>query len=63
MTTADGRNTLLAHSAAGACSGVFTRLVCQPLDVVKIRFQVWDDDDDGGRTERARRFVVVFTFL
>lgn len=28
------------YVAAGAVSGVFTRLLCQPLDVVKIRFQV-----------------------
>lgn len=33
-------NTWIIHSAAGAFSGVFTRLVSQPFDVIKIRFQV-----------------------
>lgn len=28
------------HSAAGACSGALTRLISQPFDVIKIRFQV-----------------------
>ena len=28
------------YAAAGAFSGVFTRVVIQPLDVIKIRFQV-----------------------
>ena len=27
-------------AVAGAVSGFITRLICQPLDVVKIRFQV-----------------------
>jgi solute carrier family 25 thiamine pyrophosphate transporter 19 len=28
------------HGAAGAISGALTRFLCQPLDVIKIRFQV-----------------------
>nr|CAD7462360.1 unnamed protein product [Timema tahoe] len=28
------------HALAGAVSGATTRLICQPLDVIKIRFQV-----------------------
>jgi len=28
------------HVAAGALSGIFTRTLSQPLDVLKIRFQV-----------------------
>jgi hypothetical protein len=28
------------HSLAGAVSGILTRVVSQPLDVLKIRFQV-----------------------
>ena len=28
------------HAQAGAVSGLLTRLCCQPLDVLKIRFQV-----------------------
>lgn len=28
------------HAIAGAASGFITRFLCQPLDVVKIRFQV-----------------------
>jgi len=28
------------HAIAGAASGFITRLLCQPLDVIKIRFQV-----------------------
>lgn len=28
------------HAIAGAISGFMTRLICQPLDVIKIRFQV-----------------------
>lgn len=28
---------------AGTCSGVLTRFLCQPLDVLKIRFQVLCD--------------------
>ena len=30
----------LEHGAAGATSGVITRMIAQPLDVIKIRFQV-----------------------
>lgn len=30
----------LDHAIAGAASGFITRFLCQPLDVVKIRFQV-----------------------
>jgi len=29
-----------AHAIAGAASGCITRFLCQPLDVIKIRFQV-----------------------
>lgn len=28
------------HAIAGAVSGFTTRFLCQPLDVIKIRFQV-----------------------
>jgi hypothetical protein len=28
------------YGAAGAVSGTVTRFLCQPLDVIKIRFQV-----------------------
>jgi hypothetical protein len=28
------------HAIAGAASGCITRFLCQPLDVIKIRFQV-----------------------
>jgi solute carrier family 25 thiamine pyrophosphate transporter 19 len=28
------------HGVAGAISGALTRLLCQPFDVIKIRFQV-----------------------
>jgi len=28
------------HGMAGAISSALTRLLCQPLDVIKIRFQV-----------------------
>jgi len=38
---ADDRKTWIAHSAAGAFSGICTRFVCQPFDVIKIRFQVY----------------------
>jgi len=38
---ADHQKTWIAHSAAGALSGICTRFVCQPLDVIKIRFQVY----------------------
>ncbi|KAG8222895.1 hypothetical protein J437_LFUL003540 [Ladona fulva] len=35
--------TKTQHTVAGAVSGVFTRAVCQPLDVIKIRFQLqWE---------------------
>ena len=30
----------LEHGVAGATSGVITRMIAQPLDVIKIRFQV-----------------------
>lgn len=30
----------LDHAIAGAASGFITRFLCQPLDVIKIRFQV-----------------------
>lgn len=31
--------TNMDHAIAGAASGFFTRFICQPLDVIKIRFQ------------------------
>lgn len=36
----DQQKTWFIHSTAGAFSGAFTRLVSQPFDVIKIRFQV-----------------------
>ena len=30
----------LEHGVAGAMSGIITRMIAQPLDVIKIRFQV-----------------------
>lgn len=33
-------NLDLEYAVAGAVSGFVTRFACQPLDVVKIRFQV-----------------------
>ena len=32
--------TKMEHAYAGAASGVVTRMIAQPLDVIKIRFQV-----------------------
>jgi len=40
ISNAENKKTWLLHSTAGACSGAFTRLACQPFDVLKIRFQV-----------------------
>lgn len=40
IQNADSQKTWFLHSAAGASSGAFTRLVSQPFDVIKIRFQV-----------------------
>ncbi|KAG5334044.1 TPC protein, partial [Acromyrmex charruanus] len=34
------KTKLLDHAIAGAASGFITRLLCQPLDVIKIRFQL-----------------------
>lgn len=31
------------YAAVGAFSGFVARVVCQPFDVLKIRFQVWKD--------------------
>lgn len=37
------KSTKTQHAIAGAVSGLFTRAVCQPLDVLKIRFQLqWE---------------------
>lgn len=40
ITISDNKKTWLLHSAAGAISGLSTRMVSQPFDVIKIRFQV-----------------------
>lgn len=39
-TSSKTTNHNLEHAVAGAVSGFVTRFICQPLDVVKIRFQV-----------------------
>lgn len=42
MTENDGEKNkhALIPLVAGGTSGVATRFICQPLDVIKIRFQV-----------------------
>lgn len=40
ITNSDNKKTWLLHSAAGAIGGLCTRMVTQPFDVIKIRFQV-----------------------
>ena len=39
---ADGKLRTIHYSIAGATSGVVSRIVGQPLDVLKIRFQIQD---------------------
>lgn len=39
-TSSKNNSHNLDHAIAGAVSGFVTRFACQPLDVVKIRFQV-----------------------
>lgn len=40
MGTSKETNHNSDHAVAGAISGFITRFLCQPLDVIKIRFQV-----------------------
>lgn len=40
IINSDNNKTWLLHSAAGAIGGLSTRMVSQPFDVIKIRFQV-----------------------
>ena len=52
----------LEHGAAGATSGIITRMITQPLDVIKIRFQVDFYRPRTGTREGdvLRVFVILF---
>lgn len=40
IINSDNNKIWLLHSVAGAIGGLSTRMVSQPFDVIKIRFQV-----------------------
>ncbi|GMT25497.1 hypothetical protein PFISCL1PPCAC_16794, partial [Pristionchus fissidentatus] len=51
------------HSEAGLASGIATRAIIQPLDVLKIRFQLQEEPIGGKRSGKYRGFVQSITVI
>ncbi|XP_014214384.1 mitochondrial thiamine pyrophosphate carrier-like [Copidosoma floridanum] len=51
------------HAIAGAVSGCLTRFICQPLDVVKIRFQLQVEPIKKGTTSKYQSMLQTFRLI
>ncbi|XP_017890587.1 mitochondrial thiamine pyrophosphate carrier-like [Ceratina calcarata] len=62
MTSSSSKSSShgLEHAVAGAISGFVTRCICQPLDVVKIRFQLQVEPIADHHVSKYRSLVQAF---
>lgn len=57
------QNHNVEHAVAGAISGFVTRCICQPLDVVKIRFQLQVEPITDHHVSKYRSLLQTFSTI
>ncbi|CAK9814547.1 Mitochondrial thiamine pyrophosphate carrier [Anthophora plagiata] len=62
-TSSKTNNHNLEHAVAGAVSGFVTRFICQPLDVVKIRFQLQVEPINNHHVSKYRSVAQAFYLI